>query len=79
MELFEQIAASAGVALDEAAAEPVPSSLLAAAADYRPKSFPVRLSVNGGEVIAVIGGDGGDPHAWWSAIRRLAVQAGSAS
>ncbi len=71
VDLFEQIAASAGAALDDPLAAPVPSSLLAAARDLRPKSFPVRLAVNGREVIAVIGGEGGDPREWWTAIRRL--------
>jgi class 3 adenylate cyclase len=80
IDLFERIAASAGVELDEAMrAAPVPSSLLAAARDARRGSFPVRLAVNGGEVIAVIGGDGGDPHEWWSAIRQLDTRHRSAS
>jgi hypothetical protein len=79
VELFEKIAASAGAALDDAGgAPPVPTSLVAAAHDYRPGSFPVRLAVNGGEVIAVIGGDGGDPQDWWTAIRRLEYQRRSA-
>jgi hypothetical protein len=78
--MFEQIAASAGVELDDSMrAAPVPSSLMAAARDARRGSFPVRLALNGGEVIAVIGGDGGDPHEWWTAIRRLESRHRSAS
>lgn len=80
VDLFEQIAASAGVALDDSVrARPVPSSLMAAARDARRGSFPVRLALNGSEVIAVIGGDGGDPHEWWTAIRQLESRHGSAS
>jgi len=32
----------------------------------------VSLAVNGREVIAVIGDEGGEPREWWIAIRRLA-------
>jgi hypothetical protein len=49
----------------------VPPVLLAAAADPRPAGSPVRLAVNGSEVIAVVGDEGGDPRQWWTAIREL--------
>jgi hypothetical protein len=80
LELFEEIAAAAGVEVDETvAAEPVPPSLLAAAQDPRQHGAPVRLDVDGRELIAVVDGEGGDPHEWWSAIRRLASRLRSAS
>jgi len=60
-------------------AAPVPASLLAAASDPRRSGIPVRVAVDGNEVIAVIGGDGGDPGEWWTAIRRLAARSGTAS
>ncbi len=73
VELFEKIAAAAGAALgDTVATEPVPASLLAAAQDPRQNGAPVRLDVDGRELIAVVDGEGGDPDEWWSAIRRLA-------
>jgi hypothetical protein len=73
VELFEKIAAAAGLELgDSAATEPVPASLLAAAQDPRQNGAPVRLDVDGRELIAVVDGEGGDPREWWSAIRRLA-------
>jgi hypothetical protein len=34
--------------------------------------------VDGRELVAVVGG-GGDPHEWWTAIRRLATRLRSAS
>jgi hypothetical protein len=90
VDVFEQIAAAAGAALDDtlpgvaaqaatvAAGDPgggirpiVPPVLLAAAADPRPAGSPVRLAVNGSEVIAVVGDEGGDPRQWWTAIREL--------
>lgn len=95
VDIFEQIAAAAGAALDDTVldnqmpgaasqaasaaaggrpagvASVVPPALLAAAADPRPAGSPVRLAVDGGEVIAVIGDEGGDPRQWWSAIRSL--------
>jgi hypothetical protein len=90
VDVFEQIAAAAGAALDDtlpgaatqaatvAAGDPgggvrqvVPPVLLAAAADPRPAGSPVRLAVNGSEVIAVIGDEGGDPRQWWTTIRAL--------
>jgi hypothetical protein len=84
LELFEKIAAAAGVEVggpvqDTAAAELVPPSLLAAAKDPRQHGAPVRLDVDGRELIAVVDGEGGDPDEWWSAIRRLASRTRSAS
>ena len=73
VELFEKIAAAAGLELgNTVATEPVPASLLAAAQDPRRIGASVRLDVDGRELIAVVDGEGGDPHEWWSAIRRLA-------
>jgi hypothetical protein len=75
LELFEKIAEAAGAALaDPVPAPPVPPSLLAAAGDPRQQGAPVRLAVEGREVIAVVGGKG-DPSEWWAAIRRLALGA----
>ncbi len=80
VELFEKIAAAAGVEVDDPGpADPVPPSLLAAARDPRRDGAPVHLHVDGRELIAVVGGEGGDPHEWWSAIRRLASRLRSAS
>jgi hypothetical protein len=90
LELFEKIAAAAGAQLDDAglndtrathpaARTPVPPPLLAAAQDPRQHGAPVRLRVDGRELIAVVDGDGGDPHEWWRAIRRLASRRRSAS
>lgn len=88
LELFERIAAAAGATLDDPAQNdagatdtpaPVPPSLLAAAQDPRRSGAPVRLDVDGSEFIAVVDGEGGDPHEWWSAIRRLASRLGNAS
>jgi hypothetical protein len=62
------------VEVEAAAAEPVPPSLLAAAREQRGGGAPVRLDVNGRELIAVVDGEGGDAHEWWSAIQRLASQ-----
>jgi hypothetical protein len=83
LELFEKIAAAAGVevgdpAKDTEVTEPVPPTLLAAARDPRQHGAPVRLDVDGRELIAVVDGEGGDPHEWWSAIRRLASRTRSA-
>ncbi|HLQ53853.1 MAG TPA: hypothetical protein VK162_06220 [Streptosporangiaceae bacterium] len=75
VDLFEKIAEAAGVALggpDDAV--PVPPSLLAAASVPRQDGVPVRLTVDGREMIAVIGGEGGEPGEWWAAIRRLAAR-----
>jgi hypothetical protein len=80
VELFEKIAAAAGVELDDAVAmDPVPPSLLAAAQDPRRTGAPVWLDVDGRELIAVVDGEGGDPREWWSAIQRLASRLRSAS
>jgi len=81
LEVFEQIAAAAGVELGDApGAVDVPSPLVAAARDPRHEA-PVRLNVDGREFIAVVGGgEGGDPAEWWTAIRHLASRSsGSAS
>ncbi len=84
LELFEKIAAAAGVEAPGQAAEradddTVPQSLVVAAQDPRQGGAPVRLDVDGRELVAVVGGGGGDPHEWWAAIRRLASQLRSAS
>ena len=90
LDLFEKIAAAAGATLDDSAlsdaeatdpstAPPVPPSLLAAAQDPRRSGASVRLDVDGSEVIAVVDSEGGDPHEWWSTIRRLASRPRSAS
>jgi hypothetical protein len=78
VDLFEKIAEAAGASLSDPGAagivpaEPVPSALLAAAWDPPLAGVPVSLAVNGREVIAVIGDEGGEPREWWIAIRRLA-------
>lgn len=51
-------------------AGPVPPVLLAAARELRPDDFPVRLSVDGQDLVAVVGGPG-DPREWWTAIWQL--------
>ena len=80
IELFEKIAAAAGVELDEPpAVSEVPSSLLAAARDPRSSGASVRLDVDGREMVAVVGGEHGDPREWWAAIQRLATQLQDAS
>jgi hypothetical protein len=84
IELFEKIAAAAGVEVSERP-EPadlprpvdVPQPLIAAAQDPRADA-PVRLEVAGREFIAIVGGAGGDPREWWTAIQHLA-RPGSAS
>jgi hypothetical protein len=88
--MFEKIAEAAGATLDGAGTPdsetpgtpppaPVPASLVAAAWDPRQGGGPVRLAVDGHDVIAVVGGEGGDPGDWWMAIRRLASPLGSIS
>ena len=78
--LFEQIVATAGLELDEApGVSEVPSPLLAAAGDPRHSGAPVRLDVNGREMVAVVGGEKGDPREWWAAIQRLATRQQDAS
>jgi len=82
---FEQIAAAAGAPVTgdgddtDPSLQPIPPTLLAAAREAHEKGSPVRLPVNGGEVIAVIGDEGGDPREWWAAIHRLAARLRSAS
>jgi len=78
--VFEKIAEAAGADLDQPGralpepAMPVPPALFAAASSPRQDDVSVWLDVDGGEVIAVVGGDDGDPRAWWAAIRRLAAR-----
>lgn len=78
VDLFEKIAEAAGASLSDPAPtalvppDPVPSSLLAAAWDPPHAGVPVSLAVDGREVVAVIGDEGGDPRQWWAAICRLA-------
>jgi hypothetical protein len=74
LELFEKIAAAAGATLDDPAQNDA-----GATQDPRHSGAPVRLDVDGSELIAVVDGEGGDPHEWWSAIRRLASRRGNAS
>ncbi len=78
LELFEQIAAAAGAELTDSAPTPVPPSLVAAARDSRPDAT-VHVDVDGREFVAVVGGEDGDPRAWWTAIRNLAGRSRSAS
>jgi hypothetical protein len=79
VELFEKIAAAAGAEVTEPLpTTEVPRPLIAAAQDPRSEA-PVRLDVAGREFIAVVGGEGGDPREWWTAIQHLASQARSAS
>jgi hypothetical protein len=80
IELFEKIAAAAGLDLDERAeASEVPSSLLAAAGDPRRSGASVHLDVDGREMVAVVGGENGDPREWWAAIQRLVTRLQDAS
>jgi hypothetical protein len=86
LQAFEQIAAAAGAPVipddgegDDTSLQPVPPTLIAAAREAHEKGSPVRLPVNGGEVIAVIGDEGGDPREWWAAIHRLAARLRNAS
>jgi hypothetical protein len=84
VQLFEAIAAAAGASLDERARDPAapaspgqpPATLLAAAAEPASQGSPVRLAVDGRDVIAVVGDEGGDPREWWAAIRRLGSGSG---
>jgi hypothetical protein len=79
VELFEKIAAAAGVELGgQPPGADVPRPLMAAAQDPRPDA-PVHLDVAGREFIAVVGGQDGDPHEWWAAIQHLAAQPGNGS
>jgi hypothetical protein len=80
LELFEKIAAAAGLELDEPpATTSVPPSLLAAARDPDSSGTSVRLDVDGHELIAVVDGERGDPREWWAAIRHLASRLRNAS
>jgi hypothetical protein len=73
VDVFEKIAGAAGAALsDPAPGGPVPRPLVTAAWDADQDGVPVHLDVDGREVIAVIGDEGGDPRDWWTAIRHLA-------
>jgi hypothetical protein len=73
--MFEKIAAAAGAPIEAVSMArlppPVPPTLLAAAADPPRDGSPVRLAVDGTDVIAVVGDEGGDPREWWAAIRRV--------
>lgn len=80
LELFEELAAQVGRQLpaedappgiEGLPAGPVPPSLLAAARELRGEDVPVRLTVAGQDMVAVVGGPG-DPSEWWRAIRALA-------
>jgi hypothetical protein len=80
LEVFEKIAAAAGADLTDTVPEPpVPAPLLAAALEPSRNGSPVRLAVDGEDVIAVIGDEGGNPREWWAAIHQLANRLGSAS
>jgi hypothetical protein len=75
----ELFAAAAGAELsDQPAAADVPRTLIAAAQDPR-QDAPVHLDVAGREFIAVVGGEGGDPHEWWAAIQHLVARPRSGS
>jgi len=78
LELFEQIAQSAGAAVSDPPAMPMPPELVAAARESRASDYPVHLDVLGTQAIAVIGADG-DPREWWTAIWRIAAPAERAS
>jgi hypothetical protein len=80
VELFEKIAAAAGLELAEPPpAASVPPPLLAAAQHRGHRGTSVRLDVDGREIIAVVSGERGDPHEWWSAIRHVASRLRNAS
>jgi len=72
LELFEQIAQSAGAAIGDVPAMPMPPELVAAAREGRARDFPVHLDILGTKAIAVIGADG-DPREWWTAIWQFAA------
>jgi hypothetical protein len=82
LELFEKIAAAAGVEVDApppSAPADVPKPLALAAQDPR-QDAPVRLEVDGREFIAIVGGgEGVDARDWWTAIKHLASRSRSAS
>ena len=80
VELFEKIAAAAGLELGEPSpSADVPPPLLAAAQHRGHRGASVRLDVDGRELIAVVGGEDGDPAEWWAAIRHVASRLRSAS
>jgi len=57
---------------DSSAVDRPPPSLLTLSRELPSRSAAVRLAVDDSKVIAVIGGEGGDPYEWWAAIHRLA-------
>jgi hypothetical protein len=65
-------AAAGGAHPDSVPSAPMPAGLLAAARELHSQDRPVRIDVAGNEVIAVVGGDGGDPREWWNAIWQIA-------
>src|SRR5215472_18443108 len=67
IDLLDAIMRAKGIPLD-AAGGSVPPDLAAAAAGAHDRA--VRLTVRGREVIAVVGGEEGDPAEWWRAIKR---------
>ena len=71
LEAFEVIAAAAGGAPDSVPSGPMPPGLVAAGRELHSQDFPVRVEMEGSEVIAVVGG-GGDPREWWNAIWQIA-------
>jgi hypothetical protein len=80
VELFEKIAAAAGLELGEPLpSADVPPPLLAAAHHRGHRGASVRLDVDGSEMIAVVGGERGDPQEWWEAIRHVASRLRNAS
>jgi hypothetical protein len=75
---FEMVAAAAGAGPGSTVpSAPMPPPLVAAARDLRQQDVPVRLDVEGIEVVAVVGGEG-DPREWWAAIWQLAGPVGEA-
>ena len=78
LEAFERIAAAIGASMRPVPPAPVPPSLIAAAHELHSHDVPVRLDVDGTEVIAVVNGVG-DPREWWAAICKTDGKAGGAS
>jgi len=84
LEFFERIAEAAGAEVpapvsssrwaQSVAATQMPTSLVAAARVRTPRDVPIRLHVDGTQIIAVVNGPG-DPREWWSAIWQLARRA----
>jgi hypothetical protein len=80
VELFEKIAAAAGLELGQPPPTvDVPPPLLAAAQHRGHRGASVRLDVDGSELIAVVGGEHGDPTQWWAAIQHVASRLRDAS